>query len=263
MTNVAVERRGRIARISLCRPDRHNAQTPAMWRELRAVGARLVDDPEVRAAVLVGEGPSFSSGLDLTELRPGGFLHTVAAAPDADALAMIDEVQAAFRCLGEAPFPVVAAVRGVAMGAGIQLALACDVRIVALDAVLAVSEVGLGAVPDLGATVALPRLVGQEKALDLILTARRFSGAEAVDLGLALRAVPAEEVETTAIAYAERLAEAPRLALAAAKAATRESDAARGLQLAARGQVECVRAMLSAGTTRRARARSAETALRE
>lgn len=257
MSLVQVTRRGPVARIALCRPERHNAQNVEMWRELRAAGLLLAEDPEVRAAVIVGEGPSFSSGLDLAEMAPGGFLHRVAEADDTGALALIEEAQAAFGWIGAAPFPVVAAVRGVAVGAGIQLALACDIRIVADDATLAVAELSLGAVPDLGATVDLPRLVGLERALDLILSARRFDGTEAVALGLALRAVPSADVETEALAYAQQLAAAPRAALAWAKAATREPDPARSMQLAAQGQVECVRAMVSARTGPRAASRSA------
>ena len=260
MSTVRVERSGAVARIVLNRPDRHNAQNPAMWAALRETGAELSADPDVRAAVLTGEGSSFSSGLDLAELQPGGFLHTVAAAPEATAL--VRDAQAAFGWIRAAPFPVVAAVRGTAIGAGIQLALACDVRIVAEDATLAVAEVGLGAVPDLGATVDLPALVGLERALDLILTARRFGGTEAVSLGLALRAVPAAEVLTEAVAYAERLAAAPRAALSWAKRATREPDPARSLDLAAQGQVECVREMLSARTMPQAPSRSGRTAPR-
>jgi enoyl-CoA hydratase/carnithine racemase len=242
-----VEHDGAVARLVLTRPERHNAQTPLLWHELRAAGAALAADPGVCAAVVIGEGPSFSSGIDLAELEPGGFLHRVAHADDATALAMIGEAQAAFSWIGEAPFPVVAAVRGFAIGAGIQLALACDVRIVAADATLAVAEVGLGVVPDLGATVALPRLVGIERALDLVLTARRFSGSEAPTLGLALRAVPAADVETEAMAYARALAARPRAALAHTKAATRELDPTRSLALAAQGQLACVRALLGQG----------------
>lgn len=242
-TALRVERDGPVARLVLARPERHNAQTPQLWAELRAAGAALVDDETVRAAVVAADGPSFSSGLDLAEREPGGFLHRIAHADDATARAAIAEAQSAFTWIATAPFPVVAAVRGYAIGAGIQLALACDVRIVAADAVLAVAEVGLGAVPDLGATSALPRLVGLERALDLVLTARRFDGEEAVAMGLALRT--AVDVDAAATAYAHALATAPRAALAHAKAATRTSDVDESLALAARGQVGCVRAMLA------------------
>lgn len=243
MTALRIERDGPVARLVLARPERHNAQTPQLWAELRAAGAALVADESVRAAVVAADGPSFSSGLDLTERDPGGFLHRIAHADDTTALAAIAEAQAAFTWIGAAPFPVVAAVRGYAIGAGIQLALACDVRILAVDAVLAVAEVGLGAVPDLGATTVLPRLVGLERALDLVLTARRFDGAEAVAMGLALRT--AADVDAEAMAYAHAIASAPRAALAPTKAATREPDPGESLALAARGQVECVRTLVT------------------
>ncbi|MEJ2864772.1 enoyl-CoA hydratase/isomerase family protein [Actinomycetospora flava] len=243
MTTLRVERDGPVARLVLARPERHNAQTPRLWAELRAAGAELVADEGVRAVVVAGEGPSFSSGLDLAEREPGGFLHRIAHADEATALAAIAQAQDAFTWIGAAPFPVVAAVRGYAIGAGIQLALACDVRIVAPDAVLAVAEVGLGAVPDLGATTALPSLVGLERALDLVLTARRFDGTEAVAMGLALRT--ATDVDAEALAYAHALAAAPRAALAPTKAATRASDPATSLAIAARGQVACARGVLT------------------
>jgi enoyl-CoA hydratase/carnithine racemase len=245
VTLLRVERDGPVARLVLVRPERHNAQTPALWAELRAAGAALVADETVRAAVVTADGPSFSSGLDLAEREPGGFLPRVADAGDATALALIAEAQAAFTWMATAPFPVVAAVHGYAIGAGLQLALACDVRIVAPDAVLAVAEVGLGVVPDLGATTALPRLVGLERALDLVLTARRFDGTEAVAMGLALRTAP--DVDAAAMAYAHALAAAPRAALAYTKAATREPDPAASLALAGRGQMACVRDMLGSG----------------
>ena len=162
VSTVRVERSGAIARIALNRPERHNAQNPRMWEELRKAGAELAADADVRAAVLTGRGPSFSSGLDLSELQPGGILDTVATAPDG--VALIREAQSAFGWIRHAPFSIVAAVHGVAFGAGLQLALACDVRFLAEDATLAMSEVGLGVLPDLGATVDLPALVGTERA---------------------------------------------------------------------------------------------------
>jgi enoyl-CoA hydratase/carnithine racemase len=246
---VRIERAGAVARVVLSRPERHNAQTPAMWRELTAAGEALSADPTVRAAVLAGDGDSFSSGIDLAEMRPGAFLARVAAADETYGLDLVAGAQAAITWIPAAPFPVVAAVRGVALGAGAQLALACDVRIVADDARIAVREITLGAVPDLGATVALPRLVGLERALDLMLTGREVTGAEAAEQGLALWAVPDGEVDTAAADYARDLARAPRAALAAIKAATREADPGRSLQLAAAGQVECLRAVVASPAT--------------
>ena len=237
---------GGVRTVTLNRPDRHNAQNPALWAALAATGRALSADPSVRAVVLHGAGPSFSSGIDLDEMRrPDGFVRRLAAHPVGDPdpmLPAIAQAQEAVRWIPAAPFPVIAAVHGAAMGAGSQLALAADVRIVAEDATFAVMEVAHGLIPDLGATWALPRLIGRERALDLVLTGRRFSGAEAVAMGLALRAVRADEVLDVAREYAERIAVAPRAALAYAKAAVDELDLDANLRLTAIGQAACVRA---------------------
>ncbi|NKQ56964.1 enoyl-CoA hydratase/isomerase family protein [Amycolatopsis sp. K13G38] len=239
-----IERHDAVARIVLSRPERHNAQNPDMWRNLRAAGAGLAGDESVRVVVLAGDGPSFSSGLDLGELAPDGFLGRMPGLSAEEAMAAIRAAQEAFTWIESAPFPVIAAVHGNALGAGFQLALACDFRIVTEDARLALAEMPRGLVPDLGATSTLPRLIGMERALELILTGRRIDGAEAVRLGLALRCVPAENLEEESMNYARSLAKAPRAALAHAKAATYEPDGARSLRIAAAGQVECVRALL-------------------
>lgn len=237
---------GPVRTITLNRPDRHNAQTPGMWADLAAAGRALCADPEVRCVLLTGAGPSFSSGIDLDEMRRAeGFLPRLAAHPPGDPdpmLPAIAEAQDAVRWMPRAPFPVVAAVHGAAMGAGAQLALAADVRLMAEDARLAVMEVVHGLLPDLGATWSLPRLVGRERALDLILTGRRFSGTDAVALGLALRAVPADELAGVAQEYAATLAAAPRVASAYVKAAVDESDLDANHRLTAVGQAACIRA---------------------
>jgi enoyl-CoA hydratase/carnithine racemase len=232
---------GALRRLVLDRPERHNAQNPALWRELRAAGEELVADPAVRCVVLAGAGPSFSSGLDLAELSGDGFIAQLAVLPAEQAVARIEEAQRAFTWIRRAPFPVVAAVHGVAVGAGLQLALACDLRIVTSTARLALRETRLGVLPDLGATAWLPRIVGLERALDLILTGRDFTGADAVAYGLALRAVPEADLDHVVTEYASGLAELSRTALAHAKAATHEPDEARSLSLAAIGQARCVR----------------------
>lgn len=237
---------GGVRTLTLHRPDRHNAQTPALWEALAEAGRTLSADPAVRCVVLHGAGPSFSSGIDLDEMRrPDGFVRRLAAHPAGDPdpmLPAIERAQESVRWIPRAPFPVIAAVHGAAVGAGSQLALAADLRIVAEDATFAVMEVTHGLIPDLGATWALPRLVGRERALDLVLTGRRFSGAEAVEMGLALRAVPADAVLEEARAYAERIAAAPREALAFAKAAVDVPDLDANLRLTAIGQAACVRA---------------------
>lgn len=252
---ITVSPTGDVRRLVLNRPDRHNAQNPRMWREIVQAVGRLADDDQVRVLVVEGAGKSFSSGLDQRELGPGGFLRRVADLPHPDtgqpdaALAALAEAQAAFLALRHAPFPVVAAVRGVALGAGLELALACDLRIVTSPARLAVAEVRHGVVPDLGATAFLPRLIGVERALDLILTGREFDGDEAVRLGLALKSVPPEDLDDAVGEYTAVLASATRQVLAHAKAATYETDEAASLRRAAVGMADCLRTAFPRGHT--------------
>ncbi|MEU0479502.1 enoyl-CoA hydratase/isomerase family protein [Streptosporangium sp. NPDC006013] len=244
-TEISIEGDGPIRRLTLNRPARHNAQTPIMWAELAAAGRELTADPDVRCVVIRGSGESFSSGIDLDEMRtPDGFIRRLAAHPDADPdpmLADIEVAQQAFRWIPRAPFLVIAAVTGVAFGAGCQLALACDVRIVAAGARFALREARYGLIPDMGATASLPRLVGRERALDLILTGRELTGAEAVAMGLALSAHPDAEVPAAANEYAAKIARMPRSGIAYVKAALDEPAPDRSLQLAALGQATCIR----------------------
>jgi enoyl-CoA hydratase/carnithine racemase len=218
-----------------------------MWADIDLALDVLTADEEVKVLVIEGAGGSFSSGIDLAELGPGGFLRALAdiapQQPD-PALEAIARAQRPFRRLRATPFIVVAAVRGVALGAGLELALACDFTIVSTTARLAVSEVGRGVVPDLGATWALPRLVGPQRALDLILTSREFTGLEAAEYGVALAAVPDGEVEAAADAYAARLATVPGRVLAHAKAATLASDEGASMRAAAVGMAESIRSLL-------------------
>lgn len=244
-TEIRVEGNGPIRRVTLARPQRHNAQTPRMWAELAAAGRELSADPDVRCVIVSGAGESFSSGIDLAEMRaPDGFLRRLAAHPAGDPDPMMADIavaQEAFRWMARAPFLVIAAVTGVAFGAGCQLALACDVRVVAADARFALREARFGLVPDMGATASLPRLVGRERALDLLLTAREFTGAEAVPMGLALTAHPAAGVPAAAAGYAETVARLPRSGIAHIKAAVDEPDPGRSLRLAGLGQAACIR----------------------
>jgi len=191
---------GPVATITLDRPEVRNAQTPAMWRALARLGEEVADD--VRVVVVRGEGPSFSAGLDRAMLEPGGgeSLETVAgllAQGDEQVSATIDEYQQGFTFLRDPRFVSIAAVRGHAIGAGFQLALSCDLRVLADDAQLSMKESTLGLVPDLTGTKPLVECVGYARALEICATARIVGATEAVDLGLALMAVPAEELDDT------------------------------------------------------------------
>lgn len=203
---VGLERDGPVATVTLRRPDVLNAQTPAMWEAMRQIGRDLPGD--VRVVVVRGQGRAFSAGLDTSLVRELGA--ELAALPPERAAERIAAFQAAFSWLRQPDLVTIAAVRGPAVGAGFQLALACDLRVLAADAYLAMAEVTLGLVPDLGGTKRLVELVGYARALELCLTARRLEAAEAQRIGLANLVVPGAELDaavddlTAAVLAADR-----------------------------------------------------------
>lgn len=242
MNTVSVERDGDIVQVRLQRPDKLNAQTHEMWFELRQAGAELGHDTSIRALVVNGEGRSFSAGLDTAVLTD--FFGT-APAPDLDGLrgpALVRKIQESFTWLAEAPYPTIAAVQGHALGAGCQLALACDLRVAGDDARFGLLETNWGLIPDLGGTVWLPQLVGPAKAKEMMWLAEQVDAAEALALGLVNRVVPVADVQSEALALAARLAGRPPLAVTAIKDAVRASavDAEAGLASAGEGQVRCL-----------------------
>jgi enoyl-CoA hydratase/carnithine racemase len=189
---------GPIARVTLCRPDRRNAQTPATWNALAAIGESL--PAAVRVVVVSGEGPSFSAGLDRRMFTPEGVpgegsLGDITTVGDAAAAATIATYQQGFRWLRRPEFISVASVQGHAIGAGFQLALACDLRVAADDAAFTMAEPTLGLVPDLGGTQLLVEAVGYSRALEICATGRRFNAAEAERAGLVNLVVPVDELE--------------------------------------------------------------------
>ena len=190
---------GAVLTVTLDRPDQLNAQTPATWAALRAVGEGMGDD--VRVVVVRGAGRSFSAGLDRSMFDPsastGGGLGELGAMPAELAQERIRGYQAGFRWLRSPGIVSVAAVQGHAIGAGAQLALACDLRVFAEDAQLRLPEAGLGLVPDLTGTSTLVELVGYSRAVEICLTGRAVGAAEAVSTGLANVAVPAEQLDAT------------------------------------------------------------------
>ena len=178
----------------MSRPDRLNAQTPHTWTWLGRAGADLPGS--VRVVVVRGEGRAFSAGLDRAMFAPdaGAGLIALAAAPADEASDTIAAYQAAFGWLARPDIVSVAAVHGHAIGAGFQLALACDIRIVADDAQFAMAEPSLGLVPDLGGTKRLVELVGYSRAVEICLTGRRVPADEALRIGLAATMTPAGDL---------------------------------------------------------------------
>jgi enoyl-CoA hydratase/carnithine racemase len=210
-TGVRLDVAGQVATVTLDRPQSRNSQTPTMWRALAAFGAELPDD--VRVVVVRGEGPSFSAGLDRAMLDPSTTGEESVAGlltlDDAAVSATIDEYQQGFTWLRDPRFVSIAAVRGYAIGAGFQLALSCDLRVLADDAQLCMKESALGLVPDLTGTKPLVESVGYARALEICATARMVGAAEAVEIGLALTAVPAAELDGTVADLVAALTAAP------------------------------------------------------
>jgi enoyl-CoA hydratase/carnithine racemase len=203
---------GPVATVMLNRPEVRNAQTPATWRTLAAIGAGLPDD--VRVVVLGGEGHSFSAGLDRRMLEPGGIDGEVdftdLAGLDVDGFsAAVDEYQQGFTWLRDPRIISVAAVQGYAIGAGFQLALACDLRVLADDAQLSMRETSLGLVPDLTGTKPLVEAVGYSRALEICTTGRLVGATEAAQLGLATAVVPRGDLEAAVADLVAALLAAP------------------------------------------------------
>jgi 2-(1,2-epoxy-1,2-dihydrophenyl)acetyl-CoA isomerase len=206
-TTIRVDVAGRIAQITLNRPDSLNALNAPMRRELLAALKAAGRDDEVRCVVITGEGRGFCSGADLR----GG-------AGERDfRRALTDEYNPLVRAIRDLPKPVIAAVNGVAAGAGVSLALACDLVYAADSARLIQAFVRIGLVPDSGSTRVLVRALGRHRAAQLIFSGDPLSAADALAAGLINGVVPADELAATVRAAATRLAEAPTRAIALAK----------------------------------------------
>lgn len=217
-----------ILTVRLTRPETRNAQGPALWRDLAAVGRDL--DPAVRAVVLCADGPSFSAGMDRRMLTPEGIpgegsMVAFAQMPAEELADLIGVFQEAFTWWRRCPVVTVAAVQGHAVGAGFQLALGCDVIVVADDVQFCMKEPALGLVPDLGGTLPLVEAVGYSRALELVVSGRWVGAEEAVRIGLALTSVPREALEAAAREVAASCTTAMPGAVSATKALLRDAAA--------------------------------------
>ena len=208
---IIVERQDHVATVTLNRPAALNAQNNPMRRELFAAFAALRQDDGVRAIVVTGAGDrAFSAGADIKE-----FLEAGSPTEAREQRKQLDYRGEMDRC----PQPIIAAIRGFALGGGLELALACDVRIAADDAQLGLTEVNLAIIPGGGGTQRLPRVVGRGKALEMILTGMRVPADEALRIGLVEHVVPVAELMPAALGLARAIAEKAPVALRYAKEA--------------------------------------------
>lgn len=208
---IAVQRDGGVLTITLNRPDRLNAITMRLWDELESAAQAAADDPSVRCVILTGAGErGFCAGRDLDELQYSGGEPLTRERLDRMQRVLIP-------CLVEMPKPVIAAVNGVAAGAGLALALAADVRVASDTARFTVAFLKVGLVPDAGAIWLLPRAVGYPKALELCASSDVVDAAEALRIGLVNQVVPAGALREVAAAMAGRMAAMPPVTVGATK----------------------------------------------
>jgi enoyl-CoA hydratase/carnithine racemase len=208
---VLVERRPPAALVTLNRPEKHNALTLDLLRRLQNVFGELGDDASVRAVVLHGSGRSFSTGMDLDDLS------TVASVADTQrVLAVFRDANAAIeRC----PKPVIAAIAGYCVTGGLELALACDVRIAADNAKFGITSARIGTVAGAGGTQRLPRLVGAARAKELLFSAEFIDARDADRIGLVNHVVPLGQEVERALEMARVFAQRAPLSLWFAKTA--------------------------------------------
>ena len=240
---IRYERGEHVGTLTLSRPERRNAQNPLMWEELGRLGAELLSDQTLRCLVVAGDGSSFSSGIDLVEGLAGMVTDLTGRLHDEDAVDVGLSVAGTFSWIPRLGCPSVAAVRGHAYGAGLQLALACDFRVLAKGTKVGLTETRYGILPDMGAAIRLPRIIGESKAREMILLGEVIDAAEALRIGLANRVVAGRDLEASANELAARLAGQPPLAVQGARRAIEVawySDPDASLTVAVEQQIRCV-----------------------
>jgi enoyl-CoA hydratase/carnithine racemase len=209
--HICLSRENGIARLMFNRPDTRNSMTPAMGDEMVRAVEELRGDPDVRVVVLTGSGKSFSSGGDLgmiardTGVQRRSDAPTMAGSPR--------DFYARYLAIQKLPMPTIAAVNGHAIGAGLCIALACDLRIAVADAKMGMTFTKLGIHPGMGATYFLPRLIGTSQACDLFFTGRVFDAAEAARLGIVNRVAARDQFDAAVQAFAHEIAAAAPIAV--------------------------------------------------
>lgn len=195
--NLTIERTGHVATLWLDRPEKLNALHRPLWSSIPAAVAALDADPGVRAIVLAGRGKGFCAGIDLLDHAPGmaggGLLSGKGDSAVAKRLAFLDDIrryQDTCSSFADTNKPVIAAVHGVCLGAGMDLITACDIRVASADAVFSVRETRIAMVADVGTLQRLPRVIGDGPARELVFTGRDIDAARALSIGLLNEVLP-------------------------------------------------------------------------
>lgn len=220
--HILLQRADGIATLTLNRPETRNSMTPAMGDEVVRAVEELRADTSIRVTILTGSGKSFSSGGDL-----GMLARDAGLAVEGDAPTMAGspkDFYARYLSIRSLPMPTIAAINGHAVGAGLCIALACDLRVAVADAKMGMTFTKLGIHPGMGGTYFLPRLVGNSRACELFFTGRLFDAVEAESMGLLSRAVPREQFESTVQDLAQQIAAAGPVANRMVKKAIYRSE---------------------------------------
>lgn len=213
MDAIQVRRDGDVAIVTFANAENMNSFDPELLRHLHVTFRDLIEDPDIRALVLTGTGRAFSAGADVGEFKA----HLEAGDVTEWILAATEHLHPLMVALHQCDKPFIAAVNGVAAGAGCSLALACDLRIASEHASFVEAFVHVGLIPDSGSTWFLPRLVGAARAFELCCTGRKVGAEEALAIGLVNQVVPAGELEAAAQKMAAQLAALPPRAIALTK----------------------------------------------
>jgi enoyl-CoA hydratase/3-hydroxyacyl-CoA dehydrogenase len=214
LRDVKLEVKGGVATITMNRPEAMNALNDKVLRELKEAIAQVRDDPAVRVVIITGEGPAFVAGADI---------RTMMAKNQIEVREFTRFGHGVLKDIEALEKPVIAAINGFALGGGLELALACDIRLASTEARLGFPEVGLGIFPGLGGTQRLPRLIGKGRACELIFTGDQISAEEAASIGLVNRVVPPQQLMAEARRLAERIARQGPVAVGRAKAAINQA----------------------------------------
>jgi len=224
---LSIERDGFVATLWLDNPQRRNAMGPAFWDDLPVLMRELGDDAGVRAIVIAGRGPHFTTGLDLKAfggLGGGGEGRSEAARRQA-MLRSVKRMQATITSVADCPKPVIAAVHGYCIGGGVDLITACDVRLAAADAVFSVRETKIAIVADVGTLQRLPGIVGRGHVAELVFTGKDVGAARAREIGLVNDVLPDQAaVLAAARAMAAEIAANSPLVVQGAKAVLRAGE---------------------------------------
>lgn len=232
---ISIEVDGHIATVWLDRAEKRNAFAPAFWDDLPPIMESLGDDPSIRVIIIAARGSAFTVGIDLKAFGPslmaGGGVGGSEDQPTSDVANRRDlyqsvkKLQRTFTSIADCPKPVIAAVHGYCIGAGVALITACDIRFASQDAVFSVRETQMAMVADVGTMQRLPKIIDPGRVAELVFTGKDFGAAEAFEMGLITRvAADADDVQNQAMGVAKAIAANSPLAVQGSKAVLKAGE---------------------------------------